>query len=215
MNPDPPDSKNTRPKRPNKFLVKTFDIVSDPKYSEIVTWTDSGLSFEVKNLELFTQKLLPKYFKHRNFASFIRQLNMYNFHKAKDTEALIYSHPFFVKAQKSLLWRVRRKPAENAQANPSNILKSKYNTICSKQQSLHEKIETLQHNYDDVVNHNQSLLIQIFHSKEREQKIFQLLMMFVEQVKEIPQFLRPFYKDSLSISIARPIPIYNAFGIQP
>ena len=34
----------------------------------------------------FVTAVLPKFYKHNNLASFIRQLNMHNFHKVKHEE---------------------------------------------------------------------------------------------------------------------------------
>lgn len=40
---------------------------------------DTGISQNEK----FTKSILPKHFKHSNFASFVRQLNKYDFHKVR------------------------------------------------------------------------------------------------------------------------------------
>lgn len=49
----------------------------------MISWTSSGDSFNIKNISKFTDEILPQYFKHRNFSSFIRQLNMYGFRKTR------------------------------------------------------------------------------------------------------------------------------------
>jgi len=62
------------------FLSKTYHLIDrcDP---EIATWSSSGDSFVIKNVDHFAAYVLPKYFKHSNFSSFARQLNIYGFRK--------------------------------------------------------------------------------------------------------------------------------------
>ena len=66
------------------FLVKTYEIVDNPAHSDTVFWEDSGIGFVVRNQNEFADKILPKFFKHNNFSSFVRQLNMYDFHKSRN-----------------------------------------------------------------------------------------------------------------------------------
>lgn len=59
------------------FLTKTYEMVDDSSSDSIVSWSDNSKSFIVKNPAEFSKDLLPRFFKHKNFSSFIRQLNTY------------------------------------------------------------------------------------------------------------------------------------------
>lgn len=59
-----------------KFVHKLFRMVSDAEYQHLISWNASGTSVVVTNFDEFAKEVLGKHFKHSNFSSFIRQLNM-------------------------------------------------------------------------------------------------------------------------------------------
>lgn len=107
-------------KRP-AFVVKLWKMVNDPSNDHYISWMAKGDAFQVKDRESFMKYVLPKYFKHNNFASFVRQLNMYGWHKIQDVNsgALVqtdevwqFENPNFLKGREDLLDNiVRNKPA--------------------------------------------------------------------------------------------------------
>lgn len=58
------------------FLTKTYEIFSLPEHQEYCCWGPKGDSIIIRKIEPFARIVLPKYFKHSNFQSFVRQLNM-------------------------------------------------------------------------------------------------------------------------------------------
>jgi hypothetical protein len=74
-----------------KFLRKVYYMLENNEHSEYVSWSNDGTALVVKKPTEFSDSVLPCYFKHNNLASFVRQLNMYNFKKNKNYQ---YDHTY-------------------------------------------------------------------------------------------------------------------------
>lgn len=98
------------------FVRKTYDILSDDANKNIVSWSPSGHSFVVWDTTEFAERVLPRYFKHKNFCSFVRQLNTYGFAKA-DTKAWEFAHEAFVRGAPESLRLITRRKAPKREPN--------------------------------------------------------------------------------------------------
>ncbi|KAK4166142.1 HSF-type DNA-binding-domain-containing protein [Cladorrhinum sp. PSN259] len=68
------------------FIHKLYNMLEDKTIQHLIAWTSSSESFVMQPSHEFS-KVLAQYFKHTNISSFVRQLNMYGFHKVSDVFA--------------------------------------------------------------------------------------------------------------------------------
>ncbi|WFD25852.1 Heat shock transcription factor [Malassezia nana] len=105
-------------------------MVDDPNTDELIRWSPDGDSFLVPNHVRFGDEVLPRFFKHKNFSSFVRQLNMYGFHKVphlqqgalktdqpSQSELWEFSNPCFQRDHPDLLFKVQRKRSGKEREN--------------------------------------------------------------------------------------------------
>ncbi|KAI8816527.1 HSF-type DNA-binding-domain-containing protein [Fimicolochytrium jonesii] len=116
------------------FVQKLHRILEDESHANLIRWSPCGTSFLVIDCPGFAQKVLPRVFKHNNYTSFVRQLNLYGFHKKNrsyhrqhpsltaagliptgEQEPREFSHPKFIRFRPDLVEEIRRKPSTLAQ----------------------------------------------------------------------------------------------------
>lgn len=71
-------------------------MLADPANMDLIRWIDTS-RFVVVNPESLAAHILPNYYKHSNFNSFVRQLHGYGFHKeAMDDGSVQFYHTSFL-----------------------------------------------------------------------------------------------------------------------
>ena len=75
---------NSSPKsKRSTFPVTLHKILTDPSYSDIITWLPHGRSWIVLNPKSFEEYIIPSHFEHCSYSSFSRQVNGWGFIRVK------------------------------------------------------------------------------------------------------------------------------------
>ncbi|KAI8982936.1 HSF-type DNA-binding-domain-containing protein [Trametes punicea] len=154
------------------FVKKLYKMLEDTSFSDVVSWGPNGDCFVVKDMNEFTKSILPRMFKHSNFASFVRQLNKYDFHKVKNTDdnqfgehSWTFRHPDFHADRRDALENIKRKvPAARKSTgrganSPSpassatvEALQAQIDRMARDQEEMAAHIRSLETNYQNVLS---------------------------------------------------------------
>lgn len=122
--------------------------------------SEDGTSFHIQNVQVLSSKVLPQYFKHDRFTSFVRQLNFYSFRKEKhdvvrvadcnddDGKRWHFRHEYFIRGKPELLTKIVRRTPNNSNVANKSISKATNSTKSNDSNintiSEQEKIENQQ-----------------------------------------------------------------------
>ena len=99
----------TPPGRVPNFPAKMHAIMSRPDLADVICWMDHGRSWKVMKPREFEIRVIPTYFEHAKFSSFIRQANGWGFRRittGRDRNS--YYHPLFLRSMPHLCKNMKR-----------------------------------------------------------------------------------------------------------
>lgn len=170
----------------NDFVKKLYQMLLEDRYLDVVRWTPAGTSFVVLNTNEFTKVILPTHFKHSNFASFVRQLNKYDFHKVKISneekqnyqygdDAWEFQHPDFRQNDMEALENIRRKAPTKKDASADST-----SQLSSQIKSLKEDVAKLQHGLKITNEKLRAVLEAALAHKSYNERQFRAMSMLVQ-----------------------------------
>lgn len=95
-------------------------ILTNPELADVVGWAPHGRSWRILKPRDFEIRVLPKYFEHSKFSSFVRQANGWGFRRmSQGYDKNAYYHEYFLRAMPWLCKKMRRpKVAEKKAVDP-------------------------------------------------------------------------------------------------
>jgi len=106
------------------FVRSLLDWLANPANATILRWNEEGTTFHVIDSERFMEELYRKKFNAARYASFKRQLNIYDF-RCRDE---VFVHPHF-RRDGSDYHLITKKKGVRFQKSPTKLYKAKKSAI--------------------------------------------------------------------------------------
>ena len=114
----PPSGQPSGPQPPSGPVPPFVQQLARMTNEGHVAWSDAGDEVVVADTKRFADEVCPLYFKHRNWTSFARMMNMYDFVKTPDGSGARFRHAHFRRGADEERWRVQRRRS-NTKKRPS------------------------------------------------------------------------------------------------
>lgn len=140
------------------FITKIWKILEISDYQRLISWSECGKNVIIHDYPNFSKEILPHYFKHNNFNSFVRQLNLYGFRKVVHPELAVLSkvqekeptefwHPNFRRGHPELLSLVQRRPVSRISSEEKkpelNKVLTDIHQMKGKQENIGDMLEAM------------------------------------------------------------------------
>ena len=107
----------TPPGRVPTFPAKLQAILSRADLADVIAWMPHGRSWRVLKPREFEVKVIPRFFEHAKFSSFIRQANGWGFRRiTQGRDRNSYYHPMFLRGLPHLCKKMKRPGVSEKQA---------------------------------------------------------------------------------------------------
>ncbi|KAJ8899634.1 hypothetical protein K2173_018608 [Erythroxylum novogranatense] len=176
------------------FISKTFDLVDDRNLDPIISWGANGDRFVVWDPVAFSRSVLPRYFKHNNFSSFVRQLNTYGFRKV-NADRWEFANEAFRRGERHLLRNIQRRKTPRSKQigiytgsyseSGSAGLEIEVDRLRKDRSIMMNEVAELQKQQCGTVHHMEAIIQRL---QETEQKLMQMIS-FLGKLFQNPQFL--------------------------
>uniref|UniRef100_A0A0D9W045 HSF-type DNA-binding domain-containing protein n=1 Tax=Leersia perrieri TaxID=77586 RepID=A0A0D9W045_9ORYZ len=186
---------------PPPFLTKTYEMVDDPTTDAMVSWSPTSNSFVVWDPHLFGNVLLPRYFKHNNFSSFVRQLNTYGFRKV-DPDRWEFANEGFLRGQKNLLKNIKRRKPPHSSPNQQSLgsflevghfgYDGEIDQLKRDKQMLMAEVVKLRQEQQNTRSDLQAMEEKLQGTEQKQQQ----MMAFLARVMHNPEFIRQLISQS-------------------
>ena len=183
---------------PKTFVHKLYNEIENNENNEfLIIWNsyDADKSFIITDINNFTSQVLPRLFKHCNYASFVRQLNKYGFNKVKQTDLdpslledqkcnptsnqsniNVFRNDFFQKDRLDLLPNIKRQEnAHNSELSKdlTSILQKTFINIKNDHSLVHDDDSNTFNNNDFVLQSDSEIMNKIIIKVLKLEKLFQ------------------------------------------
>lgn len=145
------DTTDIMSKAGSNFIQKLSQMLLT--HAHLIQWDVTGTVVIIPNPELMASHVLPQYFKHDKFSSFVRQLHLYGFSKSTlSTGAIEFRHDYFIRGRPDLMELISRKSSSrNAVGTPSTP------TPSPKERSMAAELASLQQRNERLTQENAAL----------------------------------------------------------